>query len=206
LATKRNHSSRVITDLLSSKLHRLAALSAASAALRVERKYQLTLLEWRSLAQLGGFAPLSLKDLAHKTGMDKSYTSRTVGGLIERGYVASEKNDTDARGVTLRLTDAGQAVYEEVFADAIERNERLLRPLNEEQRSTLTKMLNVLAESARTVLHEERAITSGELAEADVALSKDAKKGAKSEELDAKEIDEIKLLVFKLNKVLGLSL
>lgn len=165
---KRVQKPQIITDLLSSRLHTLAALSAASASIRVERKFSLTLLEWRSLGQLAAFAPLSLKDLAHRAGMDKSYASRTVSALIERGFIASERNDADARGVMLSLTDKGQALYQQVIVDAESRNERLLRPLNKDEREHLMGNLAALTESARQVLNEERLIQAGKLSDADV--------------------------------------
>lgn len=158
---KQVKSTAVISDLLSAKLHSLAALSAASTTLRVERKYSLTLLEWRSIGQLGGFAPLSLNQLAQRTGMGKSYASRTVSALIERGLVVSEKSAADAREIIINLTPKGQAVCREVMADALARNERILKPLSPERREMLMEMLTELTESARQVLKEERLITQG---------------------------------------------
>ncbi len=191
---------KIITDLLSSRLHTLAALSAASASLRVERKFSLTLLEWRSLGQLAAFAPLSLKDLAHRAGMDKSYASRTVSGLIERGFIASERNDADARGVMLTLTEKGQTLYQQVIVDAESRNERLLRPLNMEERERLMENLAALTESARQVLNEERLIQAGKLSDADVEPAT----GASSlTQMHAAQIDieELRSLVDRLSRV-----
>lgn len=143
-------------DLLSARLHALANLSAATTSLRVERKFGLTLLEWRSLGQLGGYAPLSLKELAQRAGLDKSHASRTVSGLIDRGLVVSGRNDADGRGVMLRLTDKGDALYRSAFDDAVARNERLLAPLRPEQRVQLMDVLGVLTMAARRALEDER--------------------------------------------------
>jgi len=156
---------KVMSDLLSTRLHALANLSAATTSLRVERKFGLTLLEWRSLGQLGGFAPLSLKQLAARAGLDKSYASRTISGLIERGLVASQRNGADARGVMLTLTDKGQALYQAGFEDAVARNERLLAPLRDEQRVQLIEILGLLAVSARHALEDERKVAAGEAVE-----------------------------------------
>lgn len=191
---------KIITDLLSSRLHTLAALSAASAALRVERKFSLTLLEWRSLGQLAAFAPLSLKDLAHRAGMDKSYASRTVSGLIERGFIASEKNDADARGVMLTLTDDGQKLYQKVIVDAVSRNERLLQPLNIEAREHLMESLTTLTESARQVLNEERLIQAGKLSDDDVEL-KNSISASKQDKLKNIDIEELRRLINQLSKI-----
>jgi DNA-binding MarR family transcriptional regulator len=190
----------IITDLLSSRLHTLAALSAASASLRVERKFSLTLLEWRSLGQLAAFAPISLKELAHRAGMDKSYASRTVAGLIERGFIASERNDADARGVMLTLTDKGQALYQQVIVDAESRNERLLRPLSQEDRQRLMTSLTALTERARQVLDEERLIQAGKLSDADVEPVRELPSSTR--EVAAQiDIDELRSLVDRLGQI-----
>lgn len=203
---------RIITDLLSSRLHNLAGLSAASASLRVQRKFGLTLLEWRSIGMLGAYAPLSLKELARRAALDKSYASRTVSALIERGLVVSERSDTDARAVLLSLTKAGDALYRKVIVDANARNERLLRPLSPEQRKMLMEMLAVLTTSARDVLDEERRAAAGDATdesderderEADppvpVAGTTPVETGGGAE-LD---LAEIRSLVSRLNRLVG---
>ncbi|MGO4306841.1 MULTISPECIES: MarR family winged helix-turn-helix transcriptional regulator [unclassified Cupriavidus] len=193
---------RVITDLLSSRLHNLAGLSAASASLRVQRKFNLTLLEWRSIGMLGAHAPLSLKELARRAALDKSYASRTVSGLIERGLVASERSDADARAVLLSLTKAGDALYRKVIVDANARNERLLSPLSTEQRSQLMEMLAALTVSARSVLEDERRAASGETIDEDEPAATGTSP-ADSGNSDGLDLAEIRALVSRLNRLVG---
>jgi DNA-binding MarR family transcriptional regulator len=193
---------KVLTDLLSSRLHTLAGLSAASASLRVERKFGLALLEWRSIGMLGGFAPLSLKELARRAALDKSYASRTVAGLIERGLVVSEKNDADARGVMLSLTKEGQTLYKKVFADAVARNERLLAPLSAEQRTQLIEMLATLTVSARRVLDHERRAAAGEAVDDDEPESMQGASPAKANGAGI-DVGEVRYLVSRLNELVG---
>ena len=195
---------QVITDLLSSRIHTLANLSAASASLRTERKFSLTLLEWRSIGMLAGYAPLSLKDLARRAGLDKSYASRTVSSLIERELVKSERNDADGRGVMLSLTPKGQALHRKVFADAVARNERLLSPLSAEQRAQLIEMLSALTVSARRVLDDERRAAAGEPVDSDEAplpasRASSAGKGAAA----GINLAEARYLATRLNDLLG---
>lgn len=204
-ATKRGTSAapRIITDLLSSRLHNLAGLSAASASLRVQRKFGLTLLEWRSIGMLGAHAPLSLKELARRAALDKSYASRTVSGLIERGLIVSERSDTDARAVLLSLTKAGDALYRKVIVDANARNERLLRPLDADQRKQLMDMLSMITASARDVLDEEKRAAAGEDIEEDTVPMPPAGSGAAEHHGGALDVDEIRTLVQRLNQLVG---
>lgn len=191
---------RIITDLLSSRLHNLASLSAASASLRVQRKFGLTLLEWRSIGMLGAHAPLSLKELARRAALDKSYASRTVSSLIERGLIVSERSDTDARAVLLSLTKAGDALYRQVIVDANARNERLLRPLSPAQREQLMEMLSMLTTSARDVLDEERRAAAGEPIDETESLAPVAMEPHGRAELD---LAEIRSLVSRLHRLVG---
>lgn len=107
----------------------------------------------------------SAKELARKAGLDKSYASRTVSSLIERGYVRSAKNEADARGVALTLTPEGQTLYERAFNQAVARNRRLMNPLTELQQRQLMEILGAVMISARRELDDERRAAKGEPAD-----------------------------------------
>lgn len=189
-----------ITDLLSFRLHQLASLSSVMATMRYERKFKLTLLEWRAIAMLGGFQPMSLKDLARRAGLDKSYASRTLAALIERGLVTSAKSDSDGRGVMLNLSREGEALYRKVFPDAVSRNERLLQALSPAQREQLNELLALVQVSARRLLDEEKQMAqSGENTFDDEppkpAARKSAKAAAPSPEVN---LDEMSYLIDRL--------
>jgi hypothetical protein len=135
--------------------------------------------------------------------LDKSYASRTVSGLIERGLIVSERSDTDARAVLLSLTKAGDALYRKVIVDANARNERLLSPLSAEQRKQLMEMLSMLTTSARDVLDEERRAAAGETI--DEAETPAPAADAATEQGGGADLDlaEIRSLVSRLNRLVG---
>jgi DNA-binding MarR family transcriptional regulator len=196
---------KVISDLMSHRLHQLATISSLSASMRYERKFGLTLLEWRAIGMLGGYAPLSLKELARRAGLDKSYASRTVSGLIDRGWVVSERNDIDGRGVMLSLTESGHALYRKIFPDAVARNERMLSVLKPAQRRQLIELLTLLGVGARRLLDDERRAAAGGVVEDDETPPRaKAKRGdaaaAASPPLD---IDEMRYLVARMNELIG---
>lgn len=195
---------QVMSDLVSTRIHALANLSSATTTLRVERKYGLTLLEWRSLGQLGGFAPLSLKELGRRAGLEKSYASRTVSGLIERGLVVSERSDSDGRGVMLTLTPKGKALYETAFEDAIARNERLLSPLKDEQRLQLIEILGLLTVSAKRALENERnGVDDGSDGGASTTSRKNNAR-AKDAVDGSVDLVEMRYLLSRLNELAGM--
>ena len=59
------------------------------------------------LHELKRDSPLSVNDLADRTATDQSTVSVVVAKLIEKGYVARERSETDARRLDLTLTAKG---------------------------------------------------------------------------------------------------
>lgn len=145
-----------IKDLISYRLHVLANLSARWAEARYQQRFGLKLLEWRAIALLGGYEPQSLNELARGAGLEKSYASRTVAGLIRRKLVSSTQDDRDARGKLFELTRAGRTLYRKVFDDAVARSQAWLSVLSEEEGAALMTMLERLTEQARVLEAAER--------------------------------------------------
>lgn len=145
-----------IRDLVSFRVHAVANLLSRGAALAYRRAFDVSLMEWRTLALLGAHQPLSLKALARHAGLDKSQMSRVVAGLIERDYVARGVDTADARGIALTLTRAGRRVYEGLIAAANRRNDALGSVLSDAERRQLDDMLSRLADKARELIHAER--------------------------------------------------
>jgi DNA-binding MarR family transcriptional regulator len=150
-----------IKDLVSYRLHVLANLSARWAEARYQQRFGLRLLEWRAMALLGGYSPQSLNELARGAGLDKSYASRTVAGLIERKLVVSTPDDRDGRGKLFALTRSGKALYRKVFEDAIERSDAWLSVLAPEERGALMDMLARLTEQARALEAQDTGKVTG---------------------------------------------
>ncbi len=146
-----------IRDLISYRLHVLANLSARWAEARYQQRFGLKLLEWRAIALLGGYGPQSLNELARGAGLEKSYASRTVAGLIRRKLVSSAPDDRDARGKLFDLTRSGKTLYRKVFDDAVARSDAWLSVLSAEERGALMDVLDRLAEQARALEAADKA-------------------------------------------------
>jgi len=140
-----------IQGLVSYRLHVLANLSARWAEARYQQRFGLKLLEWRAIALLGSYEPQSLNELARGAGLEKSYASRTVAGLIKRKLVSSAPDDRDARCKLFELTRAGRTLYRKVFDDAVARSTAWLSVLSAEEGAALMDMLERLTEQARAL-------------------------------------------------------
>ncbi|MBN3723291.1 MarR family transcriptional regulator [Burkholderia sp. Ac-20379] len=147
---------RDLRDLVSFQLRQLSNIYTKGSSSSYERRFNLTMNEWRCIALLHGRRGMSMNRLAEHAQFDRGLTSRTVRGLEERGLVAREADENDGRGVVITLTDAGRTLVAQVFPVADERNARLLSCLTKAERDLLPGILEKLTFQARAMLDQER--------------------------------------------------
>ena len=132
---------RTIKDLLSYRVHKLAGALSRGAASRYKREFGVSLVEWRTIALLGDFAPLSLKQLAALAALDKSLVSRTISALADRNLVQREVSPADGREVELRLSPEGITLHVGLMRAAVERDAAFHGALTAEERGVLDSLL-----------------------------------------------------------------
>lgn len=148
---------RIIRDLISYRLHVVAALLSRGAEMRYRRQFGVSLWEWRTLAHLGGSSePLSLNELARFAGIHKSQMSRVVTGLTERKLVLRAADEDDARGVRLTLSKAGRKLYQDLIAAAAERDDLFRGCLTKDEADAFTNVLAKLTSQARELIDGEK--------------------------------------------------
>jgi len=148
-----------IRELISFRIHAVANLLSRGAALTYRRQFDVSLMEWRTLALLGAHEPLSLNELSRHAGLDKSQMSRVVAGLSKRALVLRGPDSADGRGVRLTLSRAGAKLYAGLIASANRRNDAFAAVLSVDERRQLDDMLARLADKARELIHAEREAT-----------------------------------------------
>jgi DNA-binding MarR family transcriptional regulator len=92
-------------------------VSRAFAA-QYEQEFGISIPEWRAIAVLGAFAPLSSNEICQRTAMDKAKVSRAVASLLKRGLIAREAHATDQRLIQLTLSKSGRRIFEAVIPRA----------------------------------------------------------------------------------------
>jgi DNA-binding MarR family transcriptional regulator len=115
-----------------------------------ERRFRLSVPEWRVMAVLGRFGPLSANGVAEKTQMDKVRVSRAVGRLVAVGRVSRRIDPADRRRSVLALTASGRAIHREIVPHARRVEARLLAGLSAAERSALDYLLGKLEARAET--------------------------------------------------------
>ena len=127
--------------------YRLSILSnAVSQAIAddYQRRFDLSMTEWRVMAVLARFDGLSAHEVAERTLMDKVAVSRALSKLVETGWVTRAIHDGDKRRSVLGLSEAGWAIHEVVAPMAREHERNLLSKLDDEERSWLVRILDKL--------------------------------------------------------------
>lgn len=125
-------------------------VSRAIAALYSAR-FGLTIPEWRVMAVLGRFAPLSSNEVAARSAMDKVQVSRAVERLRRKKLVARATDRDDRRRHALRLTEAGLTMHGAIVPLALAVERKFLARLPAKDRALLRRLLDRMTAAAGSI-------------------------------------------------------
>ena len=129
--------------------YRLSVLSnrvSRGIARTYEARFGLSVNEWRVIAIIGRFPGISATEVAQRAAMDKVSISRAVRRLLEFGRIEREPNDADRRARHLRLTGAGQAIFDEIVPAALAYEQRIRSALTRAENAMLERLIGKLEE------------------------------------------------------------
>jgi DNA-binding MarR family transcriptional regulator len=86
----------------------------------------------------------TIKELGEQTGFSTPNASRTVDGLLRRGYVERREDEQDRRMKRLRITPAGREAVRTVNTARLAGLEQFTTTLSDDQRSQLYHALVAL--------------------------------------------------------------
>ncbi len=107
-------------------------------------KYGLLLSNWRAMAAIGRYGPMSAKDVCLRTTVEPDKVTRAVDRLVALRYVQRTKDGLDRRRVVLVLTSAGREVYEDIEHATRHIELQLLDALSTQEREALDRILTKL--------------------------------------------------------------
>lgn len=113
-----------------------------------ERHDDLSVAEWRLLAILARFEPLSANGVARRSAMDKVRVSRAVWRAVDRGLVRRDTDEQDRRRSVLSLTAEGRALHDRIMPQARAREAAILAVLTAEEVDLMYDMLDRLQAAA----------------------------------------------------------
>jgi DNA-binding MarR family transcriptional regulator len=134
--------------------YRLAVLSntvSTTVARAYDKRFKVSIPEWRVIAILGRFPGLSAVEVAERTMLDKVAVSRAVTKLIKKGRVDREFADADKRRSILNLTEEGKQLHDEIAELALAFERDLLEGLGEDELEQLNGIMERLLARARLI-------------------------------------------------------
>ena len=134
--------------------YRLSVLTnvvSSTIAEAYQRRFGLSIPEWRVLAVLARHPGLSAAEVARLTRMDAVAVSRAVARLLAAGRLRRTIARDDRRRSVLAVTATGTAVYREVAPLALGYERELLATLGAAERAALDRALDALTTRAQAL-------------------------------------------------------
>jgi DNA-binding MarR family transcriptional regulator len=134
--------------------YRLAVLSntvSTTVARAYDKRFSVSIPEWRVIAVLGRFPGLSAVEVAERTLMDKVAVSRAVTKLIKNGRIDREFADSDRRRSILNLSEVGKKLHDEIAQLALQFERDLLHGFSDEEMESLNGIMERLLARASLI-------------------------------------------------------
>ncbi len=127
-------------------------LSSGASRLYLKH-FGIGIIEWRVMAMLAIEPDIPPARICQVIGIDKAAVSREMRKLEGKGYLTVEDDPTSQRKKSLRLTESGYALHDQVIRVALERERRLLSDLTPAEADTL---VDLLARTTRQIPYVNR--------------------------------------------------
>ena len=109
-----------------------------------KQEFDISIAQWRVLAQLAERQKLYSKDIGEITSMDKSKVSRAVKALESKGHLLRKTDKQDNRAAYLSLTAKGLTLYQKIVPKALQWERQLISVLDTSEQTALMKILDKL--------------------------------------------------------------
>jgi DNA-binding MarR family transcriptional regulator len=141
----------ILEEFLPYRLSVLSHTVSTTIASVYEKRFGVSIPEWRVIAILGRFPGLSAVDVAERTLMDKVAVSRAVTKLIKNGRIDRQFADADRRRSILNLSEDGRKVHNEIAPLALQFEHDLLDGVTDDDVATLNAVIDDLLSKARKI-------------------------------------------------------
>ena len=139
----------ILEDFLPYRMSVLSHTISTTIARVYDKRFNLSIPEWRVIAILGRFPGLSAVEVAERTMMDKVAVSRAVTKLVKNGRIDRQFADADRRRSILNLSDEGRKVHDDIAPLALQFERDLLHGISEEDCETFNIVVERLLAKSR---------------------------------------------------------
>lgn len=133
-----------LESFLPYRLSVLANRLSRAFARRYQDEFGISIPEWRVIAVLGAFAPLSSNEICERTEMDKAKVSRAVAALLKARRIERAPHPTDQRLIQLTLSAKGRKIYEAIVPRALALEADLTRGMSRAEIAQIHDLLDRL--------------------------------------------------------------
>lgn len=128
---------------------RFAGRISRALAARYQQQFDLSIADWRIIANLSQFDEVSVKDIVARVELDRVKVTRAVQQLVKRGLLSKHINAGDRRLVKLSLTPQGVALFQALKTIAIQFEQEALHGLSDDDKRTLTQLFSKIENNLR---------------------------------------------------------
>lgn len=139
----------ILEDFLPYRLAVLSHTVSTNIARVYDKRFGLSIPEWRVIAILGRFPGLSAVEVAERTMMDKVAVSRAVTKLMKNGRLDRQFADADRRRSILHLSEEGRRVHDKIAPLALEFERDLLHGIGDDDIEKFNVVMERLLAKAR---------------------------------------------------------
>lgn len=107
----------------------------------------VTISQCHAIVEVGRVGEISLNELAKILTLDKSTMSRTINKLVEDGLVARELHQDDRRYITIKLTNSGTKIFENIEATMGKYYNDIFMNIQEDKRHQVLESLKLLTKA-----------------------------------------------------------
>lgn len=126
------------------RIHLLATKIASPPAVELSSGLAIRAREWRIIACLGAFGPLTNTEIGRVVAMEPATITRAVQYLQEKGLVITRTSRLDKRKQVISLTREGCLAHDEIAPLRKESAAKLESALNKQERRELYRLLDKL--------------------------------------------------------------
>ncbi|BED91081.1 transcriptional regulator [Pseudoalteromonas sp. MM1] len=130
-----------LNEFLPYQLNQLATKISDDFASVYQQKYNLTISQWRIVANLAQFGQSNARELCSLANMDKSTVSRAIKALIDQGYLVTQLSEQDKRATDVMLNQRGKELYQRIAQDAYIWQRQLAANFSKDEQEQLLSLL-----------------------------------------------------------------
>lgn len=142
----------ILDQYLPYRMAVIAHLMSTGFSKRYSKEFDMSIGEWRVMANLGHIEPQSAHEIGQHSHLDKVQVSRAVARLEKKEWIEREGDLVDRRRSLLTLSPKGRKVFDEIGSLALDFEDDVSASLNAEEYASLDRILKKLCKRAQALV------------------------------------------------------